>query len=102
MSAKCVSRSFVALVVALALAVSPATATLAAPAVATDGADGWFAAVHEWVAEWTQSVLDTLRLRPWGAGEGDGPQVLVSSLPDDDGGVERVTAQEGHAMDPDG
>lgn len=101
MFAKCVSRTFVAVVLASALAVVPAAGVLAAPISPADDPSGWLDSIHRWAEDWTQDVLSTLRLRPQPNGETDDPQVVAAPLPDGEG-FRHVTADDNPSFDPDG
>lgn len=101
MFAKCVSRTSVALVLAAALAVLPATGALAAPSASADGAATWYASLQERVAVWTETVLEALRIQPRGERPGDDVVVTVSPSPQD-GGLRHVQGEEGYKLDPDG
>jgi hypothetical protein len=102
MFAKCVSRTFVAFVIAFALVALPAAGALAATSVPGEAAPtDWWGGVEQWFVDWTQDVLGSLRLRPQAEGEADDPQVVAAPLPGDEG-VRHLEADDGANFDPDG
>lgn len=100
MSAQCVSRTFVALAVALALTLVPASGVCAAPNAQTGGTDGWLAGVHQWLADWTETVLEAVRFGPGGERGTELPDGAMA--PDDGETLRHVEGEDGYKIDPDG
>jgi len=104
MFAKCVSRTFVALVLAAVLAVLPAAGLLAAPVAPTapaDGAPTWYANLQDRLVVWTDAVLEALRFTPRGERPVDDPVVTVAPQPDGET-LRYLQGEEGYKLDPDG